>query len=158
MKYSNHNAPKKGFETRSIHAGQEIDPTTGSVITPIYVTSTFAQESPGKHKGYEYSRTKNPTRSAYESCIADLEGARFGFAFASGMAAADAILSLLDSGDEVVAMDDLYGGTRRLFQNLRRKTSNLNFRFEDLSANSSFEKIVSKKTKMIWIETPTNPT
>ena len=158
MKYSNHNAPKKGFETRSIHAGQEIDPTTGSVITPIYVTSTFAQESPGKHKGYEYSRTKNPTRSAYESCIADLEGARFGFAFASGMAAADAILSLLESGDEVVAMDDLYGGTRRLFQNLRRKTSNLNFRFEDLSANSSFEKIVSKKTKMIWIETPTNPT
>ncbi len=158
MKFSNHNDTKRGFETRSIHSGQEIDPTTGSVITPIYVTSTFAQESPGKHKGYEYSRTKNPTRSAYETCIADLEGARFGFAFASGMAAADAILSLLESGDEVVAMDDLYGGTRRLFQDLRKKTSNLKFRFEDFSTESSFEKVISSKTKMIWIESPTNPT
>ena len=148
---------KQGFETRAIHAGQEPDPTTGAIMTPIYASSTFVQDSPGVHKGYEYARTGNPTRKAYEMCMADLEGGKSAFAFASGLAAADTVLSLLDSGDEILAMDDLYGGSRRLFENVRKRTSNLKFNFGDLSNNSNLEKLITKNTKMIWVETPTNP-
>ncbi len=151
------NLPKSKFATRTIHAGQSPDPTTGAIMTPIYASSTFVQDSPGVHKGYEYARTGNPTRKAYEMCMADLEGGRSAFAFASGLAAADTVLSLLNSGDEVLAMDDLYGGTRRLFENVRKRTSNLKFNFGDLSNNSNLEKLITKNTKMIWIETPTNP-
>ena len=151
------NLPKSKFATRTIHAGQSPDPTTGAIMTPIYASSTFVQDSPGVHKGYEYSRTGNPTRKAYEMCMADLEGGKSAFAFASGLAAADTVLSLLNSGDEVLAMDDLYGGSRRLFEKVRKRTSNLKFNFGDLSNNSNLEKLITKNTKMIWIETPTNP-
>ena len=116
-----------GFSTRAIHAGQSPDPTTGAVMPPIYAVSTYAQESPGVHKGYEYSRTQNPTRMALERCIADLEGGTRGFAFASGMAATATLLELLDSGDHVLAMDDLYGGTFRLFERVRRRSAELDF-------------------------------
>ena len=151
------NLPKSKFATRTIHAGQSPDPTTGAIMTPIYASSTFVQDSPGVHKGYEYARTGNPTRKAYEMCMADLEGGKSAFAFASGLAAADTVLSLLDSGDEILAMDDLYGGSRRLFENVRKRTSNLKFNFGDLSNNSNLEKLITKNTKMIWVETPTNP-
>ena len=151
------NLPKSKFATRTIHAGQSPDPTTGAIMTPIYASSTFVQDSPGVHKGYEYARTGNPTRKAYEMCMADLEGGRNAFAFASGLAAADTVLSLLNSGDEVLAMDDLYGGSRRLFEKVRKRTSNLKFNFGDLSNNSNLEKLITKNTKMIWVETPTNP-
>lgn len=151
------NLPKSKFATRTIHAGQSPDPTTGAIMTPIYASSTFVQDSPGVHKGYEYARTGNPTRKAYEMCMANLEGGCNAFAFASGLSAADTVLSLLDSGDEVLAMDDLYGGSRRLFENVRKRTSNLKFNFGDLSDNSSLEKLITKDTKMIWVETPTNP-
>ncbi len=151
------NLPKSKFATRTIHAGQSPDPSTGAIMTPIYASSTFVQDSPGVHKGYEYARTGNPTRKAYEMCMADLEGGVSAFAFASGLAAADTVLSLLDSGDEVLAMDDLYGGSRRLFENVRKRTSNLKFNFGDLSNNLNIEKLITKNTRMIWIETPTNP-
>ena len=151
------NLPKSKFATRTIHAGQSPDPTTGAIMTPIYASSTFVQDSPGVHKGYEYARTGNPTRKACEMCMADLEGGKSAFAFASGLAAADTVLSLLDSGDEILAMDDLYGGSRRLFENVRKRTSNLKFNFGDLSNNSNLEKLITKNTKMIWVETPTNP-
>ena len=151
------NLPKSKFATRTIHAGQSPDPTTGAIMTPIYASSTFVQDSPGVHKGYEYARTGNPTRKAYEMCMADLESGKSAFAFASGLAAADTVLSLLNSGDEVLAMDDLYGGSRRLFENVRKRTSNLKFNFGDLSNNSNLEKLITKNTKMIWVETPTNP-
>jgi len=151
------NLPKSKFSTRVIHAGQSPDPSTGAIMTPIYASSTFVQDSPGIHKGYEYARTGNPTRKAYEMCIADLEGGKYAFAFASGLAAADTVLSLLDSGDEILAMDDLYGGSRRLFENVRKRTSNLKFTFGDLSKPKILEKLVSDKIKMIWIESPTNP-
>ena len=151
------NLPKSKFSTRVIHAGQSPDPSTGAIMTPIYASSTFVQDSPGIHKGYEYSRTSNPTRKAYEMCIANLEGGKYAFAFASGLAAADTVLSLLDSGDEILAMDDLYGGSRRLFENVRKRTSNLKFTFRDLSKPGILEKLVSNKIKMIWVETPTNP-
>ena len=151
------NLPKSKFATRTIHAGQSPDPSTGAIMTPIYASSTFVQDSPGVHKGYEYARTGNPTRKAYEMCMADLEGGKSAFAFASGLAAADTVLSLLDSGDEILAMDDLYGGSRRLFENVRKRTSNLQFNFGDLSINSNLEKLITKNTKMIWVETPTNP-
>src|ERR1700719_1333862 len=120
---------QKGFATRAIHAGQEPDPTTGAVMTPIYATSTYVQESPGQHKGYEYSRSQNPTRNAYERCIADLESGAAGYAFASGMAATATALELLDSGDHVVAMEDLYGGSRRLFTRVRERSAKLTFSF-----------------------------
>ena len=152
------NLPKSKFATRTIHAGQSPDPTTGAIMTPIYASSTFVQDSPGVHKGYEYARTGNPTRKAYEMCMANLEGGKSAFAFASGLAASDTVLSLLNSGDEVLAMDDLYGGSRRLFENVRKRTSNLKFSFGDLSDSSNIEKLLTNKTKMIWVETPTNPT
>ncbi|NND60426.1 MAG: PLP-dependent transferase [Gammaproteobacteria bacterium] len=146
-----------GFDTRVIHAGQSPDPTTGAVMQPIYATSTYAQASPGQHQGYEYSRSQNPTRQAYERCVADLEGAMQGYAFASGMAAIGTVLELLDSGSHVVAMDDLYGGTYRLFENVRKRSSGLDFDFVDITDKASIEAALRPETRMIWIETPTNP-
>ena len=146
-----------GFSTRAIHAGQSPDPTTGAVMPPIYATSTYAQESPGVHKGYEYSRTQNPTRMAWERCIADLEAGTNGFAFASGMAATATLLELLDSGDHLIAMDDLYGGTFRLFERVRRRSAALEFTFADLSDPQAVVASIRPRTRMIWIESPSNP-
>lgn len=146
------------FGTRCIHAGQAPDPSTGAVMPPIYATSTYAQSSPGVHKGYDYSRTSNPTRSAWEKCIADLEGGVRGFAFASGMAATSTLLELLDAGSHIVAMDDLYGGTFRLFERVRKRSANLDVTFANLTDQKALEAAVRPTTKMIWIETPTNPT
>ena len=148
---------KRAFATRTIHAGQSPDPSTGAIMPPIYATSTYVQESPGVHKGYEYSRTQNPTRQAYERCIADLESGEHGFAFASGMAATATILELLDSRSHVVAMDDLYGGTRRLFSNVRKDSAGLDFSFVDLTDLEATRAAINSTTRMIWVETPTNP-
>jgi cystathionine gamma-lyase len=148
---------KKAFATRTIHAGQSPDPSTGAIMPPIYATSTYVQESPGVHKGYEYSRTQNPTRMAYERCIADLESGKHGFAFASGMAATGTILELVDSGKHVVAMDDLYGGTRRLFEGVRKRSAGVDFSFVDLTDLDAAAAAIRDDTQMIWIETPTNP-
>ena len=148
---------RKGLSTRAIHAGQAPDKTTGAIMVPIYASSTYVQKSPGEHLGYEYSRTKNPTRTAYEECVASLESGNYGFAFASGMAAADTILSLLNIGDEVIAIDDLYGGTRRLFEKFKKNKSGLSFRFLAADQIKNVVSEVSSKTKMIWVETPTNP-
>jgi cystathionine beta-lyase/cystathionine gamma-synthase len=145
------------FATRAIHAGQEPDPTTGAIMTPVYLTSTYVQESPGKHKGYDYSRSINPTRLAYEKCVADLESGTRGFAFASGLAAMSTALDLLESGSHVVVSDDLYGGTFRLFEKVRRTSANLDFTYVDLTDASRFEKAIKKNTRMVWIETPSNP-
>ncbi len=145
------------FATRTIHAGQSPDPSTGAVMTPIYATSTYAQSSPGVHQGYEYSRSQNPTRMAYERCIADLEDGSQGFAFASGMAAAATALELLDSGDHVIAMDDLYGGSYRLFERVRRRSAGLDFTFVDLSDLEALKAAIRPNTRLIWVETPTNP-
>ena len=150
-------AEKTKFATRAIHAGQEPDPTTGAIMSPIYATSTYVQESPGVHKGYEYSRTQNPTRMAYERCIADLESGEHGFAFASGMAATATILELVDSGSRIVAMDDLYGGTRRLFSNVRERSAGLKFDYIDLSDKVAAAAAIGDDTAMVWIESPTNP-
>ena len=150
-------ADKKKFATRAIHAGQEPDPTTGAIMQPIYATSTYVQESPGVHKGYEYSRTQNPTRMAYERCVADLESGKHGFAFASGMAAIGTILELVDSGAHIIAMDDLYGGTRRLFSGVRERSAGLNFSYVDLSDLAAAEAAFRDDTAMVWIESPTNP-
>jgi cystathionine beta-lyase len=144
--------------TRVIHAGQKPDPTTGAVMTPIYATSTYVQESPGKHKGYEYSRTQNPTREAYEQCVASLESGTKGLAFASGMAAVATILELLSPGDHVIACDDLYGGTYRLFENVKRQSAGINFSFVDFMHPDTIENSITAKTKLLWVETPTNPT
>ena len=143
--------------TRAIHAGQVPDPSTGAIMTPIYATSTYVQSSPGKHKGYEYSRTQNPTRMAYERCVADLEGGVAGFAFGSGLAGASTVLDLLDSGSHVIAMDDLYGGTYRLFERVRRRSAGLDFSFLDLNDPAALKAALKPNTKMIWAETPTNP-
>ncbi|HEY3638924.1 MAG TPA: PLP-dependent aspartate aminotransferase family protein [Rhizomicrobium sp.] len=145
------------FSTRTIHGGQQHDPTTGAVMVPIYATSTYAQESPGVHKGYDYARSENPTRGAFERCIADLETGTAGFAFASGLAAIATVLDLLDSGSHVVASDDLYGGSFRLFERVRRRSAGLSFTFVDMSDMSAIEKALTSNTKMIWVETPTNP-
>ena len=144
---------RPGFATRAIHAGQKPDPTTGAIMTPIYATSTYVQESPGVHKGFEYSRSQNPTRFALEACIADLENGGAGFAFSSGLAAMGTLLELLDSGDHVIAMDDLYGGSYRLFENVRRRSAGLQFSFVDLSDPAA----IQDNTKMVWVESPTNP-
>ena len=148
---------RQGFSTRAIHAGQQPDPVTGAIMTPIYATSTYVQDSPGVHKGYEYSRTKNPTRTALEDCIADLENGSAGFAFGSGMATSGTVLELLDSGAHVIAGDDLYGGTYRLFENVRKRTAGLDFTFIDFSDLAAVEAAIRPETKMIWVETPTNP-
>jgi cystathionine gamma-lyase len=150
-------APALDLATRVIHAGQHPDPSTGAIMPPIYATSTYVQESPGRHKGYEYSRTQNPTRGAYERCVADLEGGVAGFAFASGLAAAATVLELLDSGDHVIAMDDLYGGSYRLFERVRRRSAGLDFSFVDLDDMAAVKAAVRPNTRMIWLETPTNP-
>ena len=149
---------KLEFATRTIHAGQSPDPSTGAIMPPIYATSTYVQESPGVHKGYEYSRSQNPTRMAYERCIADLESGSHGFAFASGMAATATIAELIDTGSHILAMNDLYGGTFRLFDKVRERSADLEFTFADLSDRETVEKSIRPNTKMMWIETPTNPT
>ncbi len=156
MSKSTHKAGA-ALATRAIHAGQTPDPSTGAVMTPIYATSTYVQESPGRHKGYEYSRTHNPTRFAYERCVADLEGGVAGFAFASGLAAAGTVLELLDSGSHVIAMNDLYGGTYRLFERVRRRSAGLDFSFIDLNDAAALKAALKPNTRMIWAETPTNP-
>jgi cystathionine gamma-lyase len=149
--------PALALATRAIHAGQSPDPSTGAIMTPIYATSTYVQDSPGKHKGYEYSRTQNPTRGAYERCVADLEGGYAGFAFASGLAAAATVLDMLDSGSHVIAMDDLYGGSYRLFERVRRRSAGLDFSFIDLNDEALLRSALKPNTRMIWVETPTNP-
>ncbi len=144
------------FETKAIHVGQEPDPQTGAIIVPIYQTSTYVQKSPGVHKGYEYSRTDNPTRKALQECLASLEEGKYGLAFGSGMAAIATVLTLLKSGDQIVASDDLYGGTYRVFERVYRDYG-LDFVYVDASDLKNVQRAVTKKTKMIWIETPTNP-
>ncbi|MGH8695069.1 MAG: cystathionine gamma-synthase [Burkholderiales bacterium] len=148
---------RHGFATRAIHAGQRPDPSTGAIMTPIYASSTYVQESPGQHKGFDYSRTRNPTRDALEACLADLENGFAGFAFASGMAATGTLLELLDSGSHVVAMHDLYGGSYRLFENVRRRSAGLEFSFLDLSDVARLEPALRPSTRMVWVETPSNP-
>ena len=146
-----------GFSTRAIHSGQPPEPTTGAIITPIYQTSTYVQQSPGVHKGFDYARSINPTRLAYEQCVADLENGARGFAFASGLAGMATVLELLDSGTHVIASDDLYGGTFRLFERVRRRSANLDFTFMDLTDLSHLKDAIKQNTRMIWVETPSNP-
>jgi cystathionine gamma-lyase len=143
--------------TKAIHAGQSPDPSTGAVMTPIYATSTYVQSSPGVHQGFEYSRSHNPTRFAYERCVAELEGGSRGYAFASGLAATSTILEMFDAGSHVIAMDDVYGGTYRLFERVRRRSAGLDFSWVDLSDTAEFEAAIRAETKLVWIETPTNP-
>jgi cystathionine gamma-lyase len=145
------------LETKVIHAGQAPDPRTGAVMTPIYATSTYAQTSPGEHKGFDYARTRNPTRDALEACLAELEGGHSGFAFASGMAAIGTVLELLDTGSHVVAMDDLYGGSYRILERVRKRSAGLQASFVDLSDPAAFEKAIRPNTRMVWVESPTNP-
>ena len=145
------------FETRTIHGGQQHDPLTGAVMVPIYATSTYAQSSPGVHQGYEYSRSQNPTRFALERALADLESGTKGLAFASGLAAIATLLDTLDAGDHVIASDDLYGGTYRLFERVRRRSAGLEFSFVDLADLAAVEAAITHKTRLIWAETPTNP-
>lgn len=145
------------FNTRAIHAGQEPCPSTGAVMTPIYATSTYRQSAPGVHQQYEYSRTDNPTRHAYEDCLASLESGQRGFAFASGMAAINTVTDLLNAGDHVIAMDDVYGGTFRLFDKVKTRTSNLSFSFVDMTNPENIEAAIRPNTRMIWVETPSNP-
>jgi cystathionine gamma-lyase len=154
---TNESKRRHGLGTRAIHAGQSPDPTTGAVMTPIYATSTYVQESPGVHKGFEYSRTQNPTRFAYERCVADLESGTRGFAFASGLAAIATVLDLLPTGSHVVAMDDLYGGTFRLFERVRRHSAGLDFSFVDLSQPGNLADAIRDDTRLVWLETPSNP-
>ncbi|HEU5398815.1 MAG TPA: cystathionine gamma-synthase [Gammaproteobacteria bacterium] len=149
---------RHSFATRAIHAGQTPDPSTGAVMQPIYATSTYAQKSPGQHQGYEYSRTQNPTRMAYERCVADLENGKQGYGFASGLASTATILDLLDSGSHVVAMDDMYGGTYRLFERVRKRSAGLKFSYVDLRDRKALEAAIRPETRLIWVETPTNPT
>ncbi len=146
-----------GFGTRAIHAGQSPDPSTGAVMTPIYATSTYVQQSPGVHQGYEYSRSHNPTRFAYERCVASLESGRHGYAFASGLAATGTVLEALDSGSHVLCMDDVYGGTFRIMERVRRRSAGLSFSFVDLGDLAAVEAALRPETRMIWCETPTNP-
>jgi len=145
------------FATRAIHAGQAPDPSTGAIITPIYATSTYVQSSPGVHQGYDYARSHNPTRFAYERCVANLEDGRAGFAFASGLAAIGTVLELLDSGSHIIALDDLYGGTRRLFEQVRRRSAGLEFSHCSLQDPAELERLLRPNTRMIWVETPSNP-
>ncbi len=147
----------KHFDTRAIHAGQHPDKSTGAVMTPIYATSTYCQTAPGVHQGYEYSRTRNPTRTAYEECIASLESGNYGFAFASGMAAINTVIDLLNCGDHVIATDDLYGGSFRLFDKIKTRTGQLSFSFVDMLNLDIIEAAIRPETKMIWVETPSNP-
>src|SRR5947199_5829377 len=145
-----------GFSTRAIHAGQDADPATGATVVPIYATSTYTQAAPGQHKGYEYSRSSNPTRTALETCLAALEGGERGLAFASGLAATTAVLSVLRPGDDVAAAADLYGGTFRLLERVF-KPWGLNARYTDDPSPAGFSKVITPATKLVWVETPTNP-
>ena len=147
----------QGFATKAIHSGQEPDPSTGAIIGPIYTSSTYVQESPGEHKGFDYSRTSNPTRKALEVCMADLEEGGQGFAFSSGMAATATVLELLDTGDHIISMDDLYGGTYRLFENVRKRSSGLEFSYSNLSSLDDLEPLLKPNSRMIWVESPSNP-
>ena len=146
-----------GFSTKAIHSGQEPDPTTGAIVTPIYATSTFIQESPGVNKGYEYSRSKNPTRFALEDCVADLENGKKGFAFSSGLAASSTVLDLLPRDSHIISINDVYGGTYRLFDKVKKVTNGLTADFVELDEPEILEQYIKDNTKMIWIETPTNP-
>src|SRR5690348_894290 len=148
---------RRGFATRTIHAGQSPDPTTGAVMMPIYATSTFAQSSPGVHKGYEYARTQNPTRMAYERCVADLESGNAGYAFASGLAGIATVLDALPAGSHVVASDDLYGGTYRLFTRVREQSAKLSVSYVDMRDRETLEAAIRPETRLIWVETPSNP-
>ncbi|MCC5792891.1 MAG: PLP-dependent transferase [Legionellaceae bacterium] len=148
---------KTQFETLAIHAGQAPCPATGAVMTPIYATSTYRQTAPGVHQGFEYSRTHNPTRKALEDCIAALEGGQSGYAFASGMAAVNTIIDLLDAGSHVIAMDDLYGGTWRLFDKVKTRTNRLSFSFVDMTRPENIERAIRPNTRLIWLESPSNP-
>jgi len=148
---------RRGFATRGIHAGQAPDPATGAIMVPIYATSTYVQSSPGVHKGYEYSRTQNPTRMAYERCIADLESGTRGYAFASGMAATATLLELFDQGAHIVASDDLYGGTYRLFTRVRERSAGLSVSYVDMRDRMALEAAIRPETRLIWVETPSNP-
>lgn len=152
----NFSSKEFGFETRAIHAGQAPDPATGAIMTPVYLSSTYVQESPGKHKGYEYSRTHNPTRKAFEDCLASLEGGTFGLAFASGCAATTTVSALLKSGDHLICSDDVYGGTYRYFDKIF-KNFGIELSMVDLSKAENFKAALKPNTKMVWIETPTNP-
>ena len=149
--------PAPQLATRAIHGGQQVDPSTGAVMPPIYTSSTYAQTSPGQHQGFEYSRSHNPTRFAYERCVANLETGTRGFAFASGMAATATILELLDAGDHIIASDDLYGGTYRLLSNVRQRTQGLSIRYVDMRDPANIAAAINDKTRMIWVETPSNP-
>lgn len=153
---SDKNIPAK-LATRVIHGGQYPDPSTGAVMTPIYATSTYAQSAPGEHLGFEYSRTQNPTRFAYERCVANLESGQRGFAFASGMAAIATVLELLNPGDHIVVMDDVYGGTYRLFNNVRQRSAGLSFSFVDMTDLPAVAQAIRSNTRMIWVESPSNP-
>ena len=145
------------FSTRTIHGGQSHDPTTGAVMVPIYATSTYAQQSPGVHKGFEYGRSQNPTRMAFERAIADLESGTAGFAFASGLAGIAAVFELLDAGAHIVATDDIYGGTFRLLERVRKRSAGLSVTFADFTDPASVEAAIRPDTRMLWVESPTNP-
>ena len=151
------NGRKLDFATRVIHGGQRPDPLTGAVMTPIYLTSTYVQESPGVHKGFDYARTRNPTRDALQAALANLENGTAAFAFASGMAASATIVELLDADSHIVASQDLYGGSYRLFEKIRKRTAGLEVSFVDLAQPSSFEAAIRPNTRMVWMESPTNP-
>ena len=148
---------KQRFATRVIHGGQQPDPLTGAVMPPIYATSTYVQSSPGVNKGYDYSRTRNPTRDALQAAVANLEGGGAGFAFASGMATTSTVLELIDSGSHIVAMHDLYGGSYRLFENVRKRSAGLDVSLVDLTNSAALEAAIRPNTRMVWVETPTNP-
>lgn len=157
MSDEQHGKNRLDFATRAIHGGQEHDPSTGAVITPIYATSTYAQSSPGVHQGFEYSRSQNPTRFALERGLADLESGTRGYAFASGLAAISTLLENLDAGDHVIASEDLYGGSFRLFDKVKKRSAGLAFSFVDLADLAALEAAITPRTKLIWLETPTNP-
>jgi cystathionine gamma-lyase len=152
-----HDSPDHHFATRVIHGGQKPDPLTGAIMPPIYATSTYVQSSPGVHKGYEYSRTANPTRDALQAAVANLEGGAAGFAFASGMAATSTVLELLDSGSHIIAMHDLYGGSYRVLENVRKRSAGHDVSFVDLTRPAAVEEAIRPNTRLVWVETPTNP-
>src|SRR3981189_2713539 len=152
-----HDSRDQHFATRVIHGGQQPDPRAGAAMPPIYATSTYVQSSPGVHKGYEYSRTANPTRDALQSAVANVEGGWAGFAFASGMAATSTVLELLDSGSHIIAMHDLYGGSYRVLENVRKRSAGHDVSFVDLAKLSELEAAIRPNTRMVWVETPTNP-
>lgn len=148
---------KLSFNTRVIHGGQDVDQATGAVMIPIYTSSTYAQASPGQHQGFEYSRSQNPTRFAYERCVANLEDGTVGLAFASGMAATATILELVDCGAHIIAMDDMYGGTYRLMENVRKRSAGYSLSYIDLTDEDAFAAAITAETRMVWLETPSNP-